>query len=168
MSLFFKIVLIIFALTYFISPIDILPDFLFPYIGYLDDLGIFALVLYILKYGQLPAFFPDKVKNGFNSFKNFYSQSHKEKMKNFSGPYTDNKNANNRNDFKKQSNKPSPWQILGISEGASREKIQAAYKEAVKKYHPDKVSHLGPEFRKLANDKFVEIQAAYHSLIKHH
>ena len=47
-----------------------------------------------------------------------------------------------------------------------KKKIQAAYKEAIKKYHPDKLSHLGEEFSILANEKFIEIQNAYDILMK--
>lgn len=167
MSPFFKIVLVIFALAYFFSPLDILPDFFLPYIGYLDDLGIIGIVLYILRYGRLPLFFPDKIQNGFNTFKRFYSQSSQEKMKGATKSSSGNNNSRSNNSFKQDKSKPpSPFTTLGIAEGSSIEQIQAAYKEAVKKYHPDKVSHLGPEFKKLANDKFVEIQAAYDFLMK--
>jgi DnaJ-class molecular chaperone len=33
-------------------------------------------------------------------------------------------------------------------------------------YHPDKVSHLGEEFRQLAEKRFKEIQVAYQELIR--
>jgi len=32
------------------------------------------------------------------------------------------------------------------------------------KYHPDKVDHLGEEFKKLAEKKFKDIQEAYQKL----
>ena len=31
----------------------------------------------------------------------------------------------------------NPYEVLGIKEGASVEEIKAAYREQVKKYHPD-------------------------------
>jgi DnaJ like chaperone protein len=34
------------------------------------------------------------------------------------------------------------------------------------KYHPDKVSHLGDEFRKAAKEKFQKVQAAYEQIKK--
>ena len=34
------------------------------------------------------------------------------------------------------------------------------------KHHPDKVVHLGEEFRKAAKEKFQKIQGAYHSIKK--
>ena len=30
-----------------------------------------------------------------------------------------------------------PYEVLGVRQGASEEEIKAAYKELVKKYHPD-------------------------------
>ena len=58
-----------------------------------------------------------------------------------------------------------PYEILGLARGATDEEIKHAYRELAKKYHPDKVSHLGDEFRDLANMKFKEIQRAYQELI---
>ena len=34
------------------------------------------------------------------------------------------------------------------------------------KYHPDKVSHLGDDFQKLAEDKFKAVNDAYQSIKK--
>ncbi|MBK8049301.1 MAG: DnaJ domain-containing protein [Anaerolineales bacterium] len=33
-----------------------------------------------------------------------------------------------------------------------------------KQYHPDRVTHLGPEFQSLAEEKMKEINAAYQAL----
>ena len=63
---------------------------------------------------------------------------------------------------------PTPYDILGIKPGASKKEIHNAYKQAIKKYHPDKLSHLGKEFSNLANEKFLEIQRAYDSLKTKH
>ena len=61
----------------------------------------------------------------------------------------------------------SAYKILEVSPDATNEEVKKAYRELAKKYHPDKVSHLGPEFQKLANEKFVEIQEAYNTLMRH-
>lgn len=60
----------------------------------------------------------------------------------------------------------SPYAVLGVPEGASDEEIKHAYRELANKYHPDKVSHLGEEFKELAHKRFKEIQAAYQELTK--
>lgn len=56
------------------------------------------------------------------------------------------------------------YEVLGVEHGASKEEIRRAYLELVKKYHPDRVAHLGEEFKELAHKKFVELQAAYERL----
>lgn len=58
----------------------------------------------------------------------------------------------------------SPYEVLGVSRGASPEEIRHAYRELANKYHPDKVAHLGDEFQQLAERRFKEIQEAYQTL----
>ena len=57
-------------------------------------------------------------------------------------------------------------EVLGVDVDAGETTVKKAYRELVKKYHPDRVSHLGDEFRQLAHKKFLEIQDAYESLCK--
>ncbi len=60
----------------------------------------------------------------------------------------------------------SPCEVLGIHSGASKNEIVAAYRKAVKEYHPDRVAHLGKDLQNLANQKFIEIREAYSQLIR--
>jgi DnaJ-domain-containing protein 1 len=129
LNLYFRIILILIAIAYLISPVDIIPDFMVPFLGFLDDGLVMAVIYYLIRYGTLPAFLLKK------------------------------KNP-------EQSIPKSPYDILGIRPGATKDEITAAYKKAVKKYHPDKLSHLGEEFSSLANEKFLEIQRAYDALMK--
>ena len=57
-----------------------------------------------------------------------------------------------------------PWNILGISKGASATQVKEAYYSRLKEYHPDKVAHLGPELQNLAKLKTTEIVKAYEAL----
>lgn len=56
------------------------------------------------------------------------------------------------------------YQMLDISSNASDEEIKKAYRRMAQKYHPDKVSHLGEDFKKSANEKFQKINQAYKTI----
>jgi hypothetical protein len=58
----------------------------------------------------------------------------------------------------------SAYDILGIQIGASIDDINTAYRHMAQMYHPDKVAHLAPEFREIAEDRMKEINAAYEEL----
>lgn len=54
--------------------------------------------------------------------------------------------------------------MLGLHPGASQEEIKKAYRELVKKYHPDK--YQGNPLAELAEEKLQEINEAYDALTK--
>ncbi len=58
------------------------------------------------------------------------------------------------------------YAVLGLSPGADKDAIKKAYRKLSMKYHPDKVNHLGQEFRAVAEEKMKEINAAYDFLKK--
>jgi DnaJ like chaperone protein len=58
------------------------------------------------------------------------------------------------------------YAILGLQPSATKAEIKTAYRELSKKYHPDKVHHLGPEFKQQAEAKMKEINTAYDVLTK--
>jgi DnaJ like chaperone protein len=53
------------------------------------------------------------------------------------------------------------WQVLGVSPDADVEEIKIAYRQLTLQNHPDKVANLGPEFVRIAEEKFKKIQQAY-------
>jgi DnaJ like chaperone protein len=55
--------------------------------------------------------------------------------------------------------------VLNVDRDASPEEIKNSYKKLANKYHPDKVLHLGEEFKKMAEERFKEIQETYRELI---
>ncbi|WP_022668449.1 DnaJ domain-containing protein [Desulfospira joergensenii] len=166
MSLFVKLALILFGLAYLISPVDIIPDILVPYLGWLDDGLVLWCVYYLLRHGQLPWFLFKKKPLGRSHADPGPEGAKTGSEKQGRSNRPSNSGAPRKND-KTQFRSPKPgseYRILGLGPDAPWKEIQAAYKEKIKKYHPDKVNHLGEEFSDLANEKFLEIQQAYESL----
>ena len=58
------------------------------------------------------------------------------------------------------------YKILEITKSATVDDIKKAYRRMAKKYHPDKVAHLGKEHQKGAEEKFKEVQKAYEHIQK--
>ena len=146
---FAKILMIVFVLIYILSPVDGLPDFI-PVLGWLDDAFLLGVLLYYLKRGQLP---------GFLSWLEKFTAAGRNRP-NFQQEQKSTPRAAADSEAK------DPHEVLGVRPGASPEEIRSAYRKVVQAYHPDKVSHLGGEFRELAQKKFVEIQNAYEALRK--
>ncbi len=180
MKLFYKILLIIIGIAYLISPVDLIPDFMIPYIGWLDDAVVLWLIFYYLKNNRLPSFFYRQKKtdrnNKNNSNNNTNADYNSSDNHDYKSSYNNTKNNNNYNenyysngDNTGQNNNRSdknPYEILGIDKNATEQEIRAAYRKLVKQYHPDRVAGLGKEFQDLANKKFIEIKEAYNSLKK--
>lgn len=179
-----RIILVLFGLAYLISPADLIPDLLLPWLGWLDDGAVLWCVYHLIRYGELPWFLSRKPGS-----KGFSSASPGRKSRQSPdgsasrptpGARTAGSSGRVNSGTRSTSGKnhvsgaapsaaaPSPYEILGISPDASWEVIQKAYKEKIKQYHPDKLSHLGEEFSSLANEKFLEIQKAYNTLKQKH
>jgi uncharacterized membrane protein YkvA (DUF1232 family) len=146
-----RILLIIIGLIYALSPYDILPDFLVGW-GWLDDIILLYVLWRVFKtLGQKPS-----------GFQNYYRQSR------YSSQYSkesSQKDTHGTNRFQQENAPKDPYAVLNIPKNASQEEIKKAYRELANKYHPDKVHHLGDEFRELAEMRFKEIEEAYRELI---
>jgi hypothetical protein len=130
------------ALFYFLFPRDLIPDYFVGW-GWIDDL----IILYLAwRYFRRHA--PGR-QTGEHSDQSRHQTDDRQSR----AADTDGGSPKN------------PYTILGISAGASKEEIKAAYRRLAAKYHPDKVQHLGKEFQKLAEERFKEIQQAYDQLI---
>ena len=57
-----------------------------------------------------------------------------------------------------------PYQVLGISPNASEDDIKRAYKELVKKYHPDQ--YQDNPLSDVAEEKMAEINTAYDEIMQ--
>ncbi|HPJ93507.1 MAG TPA: DnaJ domain-containing protein [Deltaproteobacteria bacterium] len=148
-----KIILTLMAAVYALSPYDILPDFLVGW-GWLDDL----FILYLLwRY----VYSPSRKRPDFRRYFGQKQQSYRRESAS-----ADTGGENNRSYTQSQTDIRDPYTVLGISKGASEEEIRKAYTKLANQYHPDKVQHLGEEFRELAEKRFKEIQQAYQQLKK--
>lgn len=150
-----KLIFLILAGLYTLNPYDILPDFMVGW-GWLDDLIIWIL---------LWRYFMSRKKK-FAS----YSRYDQSADGSFQNRRRGNYSSQSRSDSKDQYSENSaqwewdPYRVLGIDRSASVEEIKHAYRELASKYHPDKLAHLGDEFKVLAETRFKEIQQAYQEL----
>lgn len=129
---------IILAALYVLSRIDLIPDVLAGW-GWIDDIVVlFLLYRYLRRTGR-----PWGAATGA-----------RQDQANHQRP----EEADHRADA-------DPYEVLGIPRGASPEEIRKAYRRLAAQYHPDKVSHLGAEFREMAETRFKEIQQAYDQLL---
>jgi len=60
----------------------------------------------------------------------------------------------------------SAYMILEINVQATDEEVKKAYRKMAVKFHPDKLSSLGPEFEKSGKEKFQKVQEAYEKIKK--
>ena len=144
-----KIILIVLALLYVINPYDLLPDFIIG-LGWLDDLVVLGLrgrYLYAIKKKR-------------DAFQRFYQQDSHFHNNTRGDNFSKKKNFHSN----ESSALMDPYRVLGIGKNASAAEIKQAYRQLAIKYHPDKVEHLGEEFKLLAEKRFKEIQQAYQEL----
>jgi len=67
-----------------------------------------------------------------------------------------------RAEFVKESGRA--WEILGLDRDAGIDEVKSAYRQLSMQNHPDKVANLGPEFVRVAEEKFKAIQEAYEEI----
>ena len=60
----------------------------------------------------------------------------------------------------------SAYTVLEIEPTATDDEVKKAYRRLAMKYHPDKVSQLGPDVQEAAKAKFQKIQEAYEKIKK--
>ncbi len=154
----FKIILIILGILYFISPIDLIPDFI-PILGKVDDLLVLLWIYW--------SYFR---KTATGAREHEESDAYREAA----GAHRDSQSthdaqeahgSHNAKGYSARKNQ-DPYHILEISPEAGHDEIKQAYRRQANRYHPDKVAHLGQELQELAGEKFQEIQWAYEELMR--
>ena len=137
---------IILAVLYALCPYDLFPDFFFGW-GWIDDLLLLGALYWFLRNYKLTQ------QRAGQTYKDQYSSATK-------GTWKENRNPNETTSTR------DPYEVLGLKKGATLEEVKKAYRELVSKYHPDKVSHLGDEFKVLAERRIKEINEAYQEILK--
>lgn len=137
-----KLLFSILGLSYVFCPYDLFPDF-FVGVGWIDDLIVIGLLWYFYIYR--------KRRYGYSG----HNQEAEQPFGGEGGRDTAEQKAPDEKD---------PYSVLGIRRGATAKEIKEAYRRLASRYHPDKVVHLGEEFRELAEFRFKEIQNAYQRL----
>ena len=130
-----RLLLCILALLYTLSPYDLFPDLIIGW-GWIDDLAALGLLWW-------------------------YLSKYRRKRYRYEGPSQEQSSERPR---EQESSQKNAYSVLGVSRNASQEDIKRAFRSLANKYHPDKVSHMGDEFRELAERRFKEIQEAYQKL----
>jgi DnaJ like chaperone protein len=146
-----RLLLVLLGLAYLACPYDLLPDF-FAGLGWIDDLLLLALFwwyFFVYRKRRLGYKAQDEERQGAAAGE----EAGREKQE-----------SGSRNGETSQRDREDPHSVLGVPRGASPEAIRSAYRDLANTYHPDKVSHLGEEFRELAEKRFKEIQEAYQEL----
>lgn len=141
----------IIAALYILNPFDIIPDWIIG-AGWIDDIAVFGFALWLMS----------RFKKGSGAYSTYGKYKQYANTGNSSG-YS---GSNQGRQQKPEAESSDPYTILGINRNATKEEIKKAYKKLAAQYHPDKVQHLGPEFRELAHEKFTAINNAYETLIK--
>ncbi len=148
-----KIILLILAGLYTLNPYDILPDFIIGW-GWIDDLIIWGLLWRYLT----------SQKKKYADYQRYYQHADRG-FENKSRSNTTGQHGSRSGEADFNTRAPwDPYQILDIDRSASAVEIKQAYRELAGKYHPDKLEHLGEEFKELAERRFKEIQKAYQEL----
>ena len=148
------ILLIILVLVYVLSPYDLFPDMAIGW-GWIDDLVILGFLwryLYLRK----------KKREMFQKFQQ--NSQNSRNYENYNRAAGGDSGSGSGTRAKETSEPWDPYRVLEIERGASQEEIKIAYRQLAGKYHPDKVEHLGNEFKVLAEKRFKEIQQAYQEL----
>ena len=135
-------------LFYIFFPYDLVPDFLLG-AGWVDDLLALGLLVYL--------FYVKRQGRG-------QKRTHEAEEKR-EGHFGEAGSSGRTREEPEKAAAWDPYRVLSVNQTASADEIKAAYRRLAGKYHPDKVSHLGEEFKVLAEEKFKEIQRAYDELI---
>jgi len=148
-----KYLIYLLLILYALSPLDLVPELIAGHLGLIDDVIVIgAMYWYFIRR-------PAKLRAQSAQYqKTSYSQGRERKEEGFK---ENHQGAQAGKGFTKK----DPYEVLGLARSASLDEVKDAYRQLANKYHPDKVNHLGDEFKELAEKRFKEIQEAYQELM---
>ncbi|GKT10598.1 hypothetical protein DSTSK_39030 [Desulforhabdus sp. TSK] len=147
-----QLIVVLLGILYFLSPIDLFPDF-FPLFGRLDDIVLLFIIYWnFIRKKPQQTWEQPRTKTDYGSYRRSTSS------------------RNEQSSTRQSTSTPpkDPYRILEVPRTATLEEIKRAYRQQANRYHPDKVTHLGTEFQTLAKEKFQDIQWAYEELTRRH
>jgi len=147
-----KYLIYLMLIVYALSPIDLIPEWFAGPLGIIDDVIVIGGLYWYFIYR------PAKMRTHYQ--RSYHREGQGQKEEGFQ------ENSQRTQQTEKKFSKKDPYEVLGIARGASRDEIKNAYRKLANKYHPDKVTYLGDEFKELADKRFKEIQEAYQELVQ--
>ncbi len=140
-----KLWILLLSVLYLLSPIDLVPERVFGLLGFIEDAFVIGALYWYFIYR------PARLKA-----RQQIADDSEEPERLGEEPVEPPQSPAEKD----------PYEVLGLAKGASEDEIKHAYRELANKYHPDKVSHLGDEFKTIADKKFKDIQRAYEELTR--
>ena len=141
---------LILVILYFISPVDIFPDFLgLP--GRVDDFLVALVGLYFMYTNPTGKKRDRKARNGPESTRSGEGAGNREDPGTGASPGKDD-------------GPRDPYEVLGVSPDTPLPQIRRRYRERLLQVHPDRIEHLGDEFKDLAEQKTRELNEAFQSI----
>ncbi len=110
-------------------------------------------------YVEAPPFGEDKLRKILTQRKGASGQSTKTYQQNDASQ--ESRRERSRPEMENSSPDVRFAQVLGLSGKVTREDVKKRWRELTMQYHPDKVSHLGPKLREVAEQEMKAINEAY-------
>jgi len=128
-----------------------------------------AVILYLLNPYDIPLFFDDilvAILGAYAIYRRTRVQR-SEKRGRDGGP-GDRRGESGGEDREKTGawQSADPYEVLGVPQEITNDEIERAYRDLLKKYHPDRVQHLGAEFQEMAEERAKAINEAYAKILR--
>ncbi len=133
----------------------------------MNYIWIILLAIYIISpFDAHPMFLDDLIASGvlvYYLYKNSKQKKQKQQYNDYYGQSQSDSGANQDTSAASQGSLTleGAYRLLGVSPRASLDEINKAYREKMKKSHPDKVSHLSEELQEKAQELTQRLNEAF-------